>query len=249
MKHRTVLSGLLLLAFCLPLVSQDQTLRVFIRAGEKTHGPGEHDYPRFLEDWKKLLAERGAVVDGALRFPTEAELTRTDVLIVYAGDAGNVAAGERTRLDAYLKRGGGLVVLHDGMCGDDPLWFATVAGGAKKHGERNWHRGVLKIRFEDRSHPVVQGASDFEIDDEMFFLLRTAPQMRVLATTAGPDGTAVPQLWAYEKTLAGGQPYRAFVSLQGHKYSNFDLQPYRALLLRGIAWAGKRRPELLSGTM
>jgi hypothetical protein len=25
-------------------------LRVFIRASEKTHGPGAHDYPRFLQD-------------------------------------------------------------------------------------------------------------------------------------------------------------------------------------------------------
>ena len=33
----------------------EKQLRVFIRAGAKTHGPGQHDHPRFLADWKKLL--------------------------------------------------------------------------------------------------------------------------------------------------------------------------------------------------
>jgi type 1 glutamine amidotransferase len=250
MKHRLVLCGLVLLATAASGLSQTDSsgpLRVFIRAGEKTHGPGEHDYPRFLDEWKTVLTQRGAAVDGALRFPTDAELARTDVLIIYAGDAGNVAPDERARLEPYLKRGGGLVVLHDGMCGDDPLWFASVAGGAKKHGERNWHRGVLKIHFEDPSHPVVDGAPDFEMDDEMFHLLRMAPETRVLATTANAEGTIVPQLWVYEKTLSGGRPYRSFVSLQGHHYKNFSLPAYRGLLLRGIAWAGKRRPESLAG--
>src|SRR5436309_638145 len=34
-------------------------LRVFIRAGAKTHGPGQHDHPRFLKEWTALLNGRG----------------------------------------------------------------------------------------------------------------------------------------------------------------------------------------------
>ena len=29
-------------------------MRVFIWAGLKSHGPGQHDYPQFLADWSKL---------------------------------------------------------------------------------------------------------------------------------------------------------------------------------------------------
>ena len=29
--------------------------RIYIRAGLKTHGPGQHDYPQFLADWSKVL--------------------------------------------------------------------------------------------------------------------------------------------------------------------------------------------------
>ncbi|MPY88186.1 MAG: hypothetical protein GEU99_09705 [Luteitalea sp.] len=252
LKLHLTLVAMFSVSVCAPLAAQDEPLSVFIRAGEKTHGPGEHDYPRFLEDWTTLLRERGAEVDGQLRFPTEAELAKADVLIIYKGDGANITPDERPRLDAFLQRGGGLVVLHDGMCGDDATWFAGVAGGAKQHGEKNWWRGVVKMRLEDRAHPILQGTSDFEMDDEMFFLLRKAPDMHVLATaphpSAQPDEELVPQLWTYEKTLPGGQPYRAFVSLQGHYHSSFELEPYRLLLLRGIAWAGKRPTDLLTAT-
>ena len=37
----------------------DPPLRVFIRAGEKTHGPDQHDHPRFLREWTELLKQRG----------------------------------------------------------------------------------------------------------------------------------------------------------------------------------------------
>src|SRR5262245_51472846 len=107
--------------------AEDAPLRVFIRASPKTHGPGAHDYPRFLEDWKKLLNARGAVADGALRPPTDAELAKTDVLLIYAADATNIGAEDRSRLESFLKRGGGLVALHDSICGTNTDWFAGLA--------------------------------------------------------------------------------------------------------------------------
>jgi type 1 glutamine amidotransferase len=233
----------------LPVGAQQQPLRVFIRAGEKTHGAAgndQHDYPRFLTEWTKLLTARGAKVEGALRFPTAGELARTDVLIVFKGDGGTCSPTERGLLESYTGRGGGLVILHDGMCSDDPAWFATVAGGAKKHGEMNWSRGVLKMRFADSAHPITKGLADFEVDDEAFFLLTKAPAMHVLATTPLPsNGEVTPQVWTYERTAPGGQPYRSFVSMLGHYYKIFSEPTHQAMVLRGIAWAGKRDADLL----
>jgi len=56
----------------LQILQAADPLRVFIRAGVKTHGPNQHDHPRFLGDWTKLLGERGIRVDGSMQFPTEA---------------------------------------------------------------------------------------------------------------------------------------------------------------------------------
>ena len=58
----------------------------------------------------------------------------------------------------------------------------------------------------------------------------------------------MPQIWTYEKSLAPaptGLPYRAFVWMQGHNYENFALPNVQSMLLRGIAWAGKRPVDSL----
>jgi len=212
-----------------------QPLRVFIRASEKTHGLGEHDYPRFLQEWSWLLMQRGAAATGGLRFPTREELDKTDVLVLYAADGNNIAPEDQRNLERYLRRGGGLVALHDAICGTNAAWFKTVAGGAKVHGETNWSRGLTGLYFQDYPHPITDGVSNFDLQDEMFYKLHLMPEVKVLATTFRTAKEIIPQMWTYEPGRG-----RAFVSLQGHYYTNFSLPHYRGLLLRGIAWAGKR---------
>ena len=230
-------------------------MRIYIRAGLKTHGPGKHDYPQFLADWSKLLTERGAVVDGSFHAPTAAELESTDVIVMYKGDAGYLAAREKAGLEAHVRRGGGLVVFHDSLCGPDPVYFATLAGGAKKHGETNFTlEAEVPYTIVDRSHPIMQGMSDFTLKvDEAFYAMSWAanPEINVLATAvmaatptavrAGHAGEVVPQIWTYEHTLPGGTaPARAFVWMQGHEYSNFSDPVIKPMLLRGIAWAARK---------
>jgi len=239
-----------------PTPSADPPIHVYIRAGLKTHGPGQHDYPQFLADWSKVLTERGAVVDGSLHFPTRAEIASTDVIVMYKGDAGDMTPDDKATLESYLKRGGGLVSLHDTLCGPDPDYFSTLLGGAKKHGERNFTlEAPVAYAIADPSHPIMQGMSGFTITDEAFFLITwaRAPAVHVLATAPmaptpsakGHEGEVVPQIWTYERTLAGGQPYRAFVWMQGHNYANFANAQVQPMLLRGIAWAAKRPVDAL----
>src|SRR5690349_18966526 len=92
--RRATLIGLLLSVVCFvgAHARSSEPLRVFIRAGVKTHGPDQHDHPRFLKEWTTLLRGRGMQVDGALNFPTAAQLDVTDVLIIYAQDGMKVSA-------------------------------------------------------------------------------------------------------------------------------------------------------------
>lgn len=62
--------------------------RIFLYGGLKSHGPDAHDYPQFIADWSNLLTAHGAVVDGGLHAPSAADLARTDVAVIYRGDAG-----------------------------------------------------------------------------------------------------------------------------------------------------------------
>jgi type 1 glutamine amidotransferase len=234
-------------------------MKVYIYGGPKTHGEGQHDYPQFLADWSKILQNRGALVDGGLHFPTPRELAGVDVLIIYKGDAGYVSLEDRATLDQYLRRGGGIISLHDSLCADDPEYMANIVGGAKKHGQTNFTlEANVPYTIVDKEHPIMKGMDDFKITDEAFFLMTWSktPEIHVLATavidgtpSAGTHkGEVVPQIWTYEKSLApapAGSPYRAFVWMQGHNYSNFSLPNTQAMMLRAIAWAGKRPVDTL----
>jgi putative membrane-bound dehydrogenase-like protein len=242
-------------------------LRVFIRSGPKSHGPGAHDYPRFLREWVPILNERGARASGGERFPSGAELAETDVLVLHAQSAGDIPDPvDRKNLSEFLARGGGVVVIHAGTVSTDPDWFKGVVGGAWRNGTTKWLEGPMHLYFTDRDSPITKDASNWAMDDEIYYDMDIAPEARILAAayTPKPSGArnansqkraeeltgggkrvsiydVQPQMWTYERTIEGGKsPYRAFVSIPGHLYVNFDRPNYRSILLRGIAWAGRR---------
>lgn len=226
----------LLLVFVLCAISlrAAEPLRIFIRSGPKTHGPGQHDHPRFLEDWTKLLNERGAKATGRQGFPTAQELENTDVLVMYLAEGGTVSPEDRKNLDAYLKRGGGIVTIHDAVCGTDPHWFKNIVGGAWEHRHSKWYEGEIGVYVLDTEHPITRGISNFDMLDEIYYDLHLLPEAKILASSFHSVFVIAPQMWTYEK-----DNYRSFVCLQGHEYKTFNLPHMRAILLRGIAWAGK----------
>lgn len=245
----------------LPPGQNPHGMRIYLRAGLKSHAPGKHDYPQFLADWSKLLTERGAVVDGSFHSPTAAELEHADVVVIYKGDAGYLTDREKIDLEAFVRRGGGLVAFHDAICGPDPAYFANLVGGAKKHGETNFTlEAEVPYTIVDCGHPIMQGLTNFTLKvDEAFYTMTwaTNAKINVLATAvmaatptairSGHAGEVVPQIWTYEHTLPGGTaPARAFVWMQGHEYVNFADPSIQPMLLRGIAWAaGKPANELV----
>jgi type 1 glutamine amidotransferase len=225
-------------------------MHIFLFAGLKSHGPGAHDYPYWLDSWSKLLTGHGAVVDGSLSFPSQEQLDKSDVVIIYKGDAGYMTPEQRARLQAYVKRGGGLVTFHDSLCGPDPTDMATLVGAGKKHGEVNYTwTATLDYNVMDKENPIAQGMPS-QIYDEAFFKLNFAPEVHPILSVTMPDtpsarkgggvGQTIPQMWTYEHTLAGGQPARAFVWMQGHMVDSLQDPAIQKVLMRGIAWAGKK---------
>jgi putative membrane-bound dehydrogenase-like protein len=240
-----------------------EPLRVFIRAGKKSHGPGAHDYPQFLKDWVPMLNERGAKCEGSLEFPTKEQLDRTDVLILHSQEAGNIKIGEeRKHLMEFLARGGGVVTIHAGAVSSDHDWFKTVIGGSWKKGTTKWLEAPMSLYFTDRENPITKDISNFDIDDEIYYDMDLLPEAKILAAAYTPNTPQVkggnkeaqqraaeavakkkavniydiqPQVWTYEK-----EQYRAFTCIPGHWYKNFSHNAVRTMILRGIAWAGKR---------
>ncbi len=237
----------LLLAFTIAFTAHAaaEPLRVFIRSGAKTHGPGAHDHPAFLKDWTALLNERGAKATGGDAFPTKAQLEQTDVLILNAPDAGNIAGEERENLEAFVKRGGGVVAIHAGTVSNDPDWYKTIIGGSWRDGQTKWLEDDMSLYFTDIENVITKDVSNFDIDDEIYYDMDLSPDIRVLAAAYTPKAKGKqaekvhiydiqPQIWTYET-----DHHRAFVHIPGHLYENFSHTSLRTVVLRGIAWAGK----------
>lgn len=248
---KSVYKILLVLLWCVSFAaSAAEPLRVFIRAGVKTHGPNQHDHPRFLKEWSALLGSRGMKVASDESFPEATDLANTDVLIIYAADGMKIAGQQRADLESFLKRGGGLVVIHDGVVsGDQYAWCKSTIGGAwrwpaadlPKDKATKWFEGNVGVCWVDQEHPISRGISNFDWQDEIYYDMDMATDAGVLATSFHNVHIIAPQIWTYEKSLPGAAtPYRAFVSLPGHDFDVFSSPQYRVVLLRGIAWAGKR---------
>ncbi len=242
-------------------------LRVYIRSGPKSHGPGAHDYPRYLKDWVPLLNERGAQATGAETFPTKAQLDETDVVILHKQEAGNIEEADRKNLNEYLARGGGLVVIHAGTVSRDPDWFtrdrrrlmaqrddemARRPDAALLHrpGQSDYQR---RVQLGDGRRDLLRhGHPAGGADPRGGIHAHSQPARATPTSSAGRTSSLAaarkssiydiqPQMWTYERTVEGSRvPYRAFVSIPGHLYENFNRSNYRTILLRGIAWAGKR---------
>lgn len=238
-----------------------EPLRVFIRSGPKSHGPGAHDHPSFLRDWVPLLNERGAKATGGDAFPTKEQLDATDVLILHLDSGGDIKIGqERKDLMEFLQRGGGIVTIHAASVSKDHDWFKGIIGGSWHHGQTKWREGPMHLYFTDHDNLITKDVSNFAMDDEIYYDMDVLPECRILAGAYTPKPSGArnekaakrateitkggkevsiydiqPQMWTYEK-----DNYRSFVSIPGHYYANFSRPNFRALLLRGIAWAGKR---------
>ncbi|WP_395749279.1 PVC-type heme-binding CxxCH protein [Prosthecobacter sp.] len=259
---RLILGLALLSSFAIPHASSAaEPLRVFIRSGPKSHGPGAHDHPSFLRDWVPLLNERGAKATGGDAFPTKEQLAQTDVLILHLDSGGDIKIGqERKDLLEYLQRGGGIVTIHAASVSKDHDWFKTIIGGSWHQGQTKWREGPMHLYFTDHENPITKDLSNFAMDDEIYYDMDVLPECRILAGAYTPKPAGArnekaakradeitkggkevsiydiqPQVWTYEK-----DNYRSFVSIPGHYYANFSRPNFRALLLRGIAWAGKR---------
>jgi type 1 glutamine amidotransferase len=101
----------------------------------------------------------------------------------------------------------------------------------------------------------MKSMSNLTLFDEAFYNMTWSqdPKVHVLATAVIPGtlsagthkGEVAPQVWTYEHSLADGEAARAFVWMQGHEYANFANYQIQQMLLRGIAWAGKKPVDSL----
>jgi type 1 glutamine amidotransferase len=219
--------------------TSQRELKITLVAGPKDHGKGEHDYPAWQKVWSRLLAEAPkTAVDTAWEFPSAEQFDRSDVIVFY--QRGAWTNDRAAAIDPFLARGGGLVYIHwaiDGRGEQDEM--AKRIGLSALGGSIKFRHGELKIDFSPGAgHPIARNFDTIRWFDESYWALSGDPKTIKLLGTSVEDNKPQPQFWTIERSKG-----RVFVSVPGHFAWTFDDPMFRALLLRGIAWAGHREVD------
>ena len=158
---------------------------------DKNHAPGFHEYVKARDLCSGLLQRVPRVtVDSAHQFPTAKQWETADLVVFYL-QMQPMKPSQFALMDAFLKRGGGLVAIHgafiQGPIGSE---IAKRFGLAWKPGKTRW--GVLPIPSSvesSRKHGIFSGFSDklTLVDEHYWGLDGNTNELTVLATSqAGP---------------------------------------------------------------
>jgi putative heme-binding domain-containing protein len=223
-----------------PRTQSDRPLRIALVGGAKDHGIDEHDYPLWVERWSTLLGRAdGVTVTAGWEWPSSIELAHADVVVLYSANPRWTAEKGRD-LDAFLARGGGLVVIHYALNGNQAApELAQRIGLAWVGGRSKFRHGPLDLKFPRSSpHPITTGFAALHLVDESYWALTgDIDQVNIIAT-GDEEGQAQPLLWTKEHAQG-----RVFCSVPGHYTWTFDDPLFRILILRGIAWAAHQRVD------
>ena len=273
LRSRAEIESVLAKAPALPNVEELRQLDIVLVADRKDHGPGEHDYPLWQEKWRTLLAgtasgdssdpspsppgpstvvqtHRGAGgtpkvrVATAQGWPSATQIAEADILVFYCYIPWNPEPLER--LEQYLKRGGGLVLIHSATW-TRPGPSADVARLTGCGGFTHFRHGNVELRIVSARHPMLLGLPErIGFVDETYWPptpKSSDTSMQTLAVSGEPAGNGSqeakpqPMLWTY--------PYgkgRVVGCVLGHYTWTLDDPYFRLIVLRGMAFSAGESP-------
>ncbi len=177
------------------------------------------------------VCEDAGVLDSA---PT---LGRYDLVFLhlYNAKTPTLSPGAKENLLSFVKDGKGLVISHLSSASFKE-WeeFPKLCGrcwvmGKSGHGPR----GVFKAHIANKDHPITQGLSDFEADDELYSKLQGDTPITVLVE-ADSDWSKKTEPLAFTVEYGKG---RVFHETFGHDGKALQNPAVRTLIQRGCEWA------------
>jgi type 1 glutamine amidotransferase len=228
-----------------PREEPPKELRLVLVASRQDHGAGQHDYPSWQTNWSRWLSNSAAktAVETAWEWPAGAQFEAASAVVFYCWNH-NWSTSRLAQLDAFLERGGGVVLIHSAVIADKEPEELARRIGLSAHPRRTGYRHMpFELRLVDREHPITRGLPErIQLLDEPYWpLIGEARDVHVLAS-AKVDGETRPLIW----TRQAGKG-RVFASIPGHYTWTLNDPLFRAILLRGIAWASGEPTARLDG--
>lgn len=241
---RIVCIGLLLMGAANALAEPPAKLRVLILSGLNNH------------DWRTTTPEMEKILRACPRFGT-VDITNEPAKLE-AGAFANYdvivsnwtpfpnrerqwpEATEKAFMD-FMKNGGGFVVVHAAACTFQvwPEFQQIIALTWKLDFSSHTKYSSFKVSISDKTHPITQGMTDFEITDELYQnLVQEYPQDLHVVCKAYADkaqkGTGKDEpVLVCTQTGKG----RGVNLVLGHDVPAMKNPGFRTLLLRSAEWA------------
>lgn len=218
-------------------------LRLILVASKQDHGAGQHDYPNWQTNWSRLLsgAETKSTAETAWEWPAPAQFNSADAIVFYFWNH-DWSPARLAQLDAFLERGGGIVLIHSAVIADKEPELLAERTGLSAHPQRTGYRHMpFELRLVDREHLITRGLPEriTLLDEPYWPLIGATNSVQVLAS-AEVDGEARPLIWTKQKGKG-----RVFASIPGHYTWTLDDPLFRLVLMRGVAWAAGENPARL----
>ncbi|WP_035607442.1 PVC-type heme-binding CxxCH protein [Haloferula sp. BvORR071] len=204
-------------------------------------GGGSHDFGAWYDsEDRKILTEAGGLLPYYTSSPEDAaaQLPNTDVFLFSSNDpAYPKSEAFRKAFDAYVARGGGLVLLHPATWYNWPDWPAYntsfVGGGSRAHDPL----GEFTLTVIKPEHPVVAGLSkEFKIRDEHYqinFEPGAKTETLIETSVSAQTGKKHPSVW-----ITAHPKCRIVCIAPGHDGAVHRNPEFRRLLVNAVKWAG-----------
>ncbi len=238
---------------------------VFVH-GRASHGYGGHAYGPAFRMLARILNENIPAVEAiVVQDDSDLAVLNAADAIVLGSDGGRLVKSLGDRLEPLMDKGVGLACIHYTVDPSDPKaiqrLIAWIGGAYERHWSVNPHWEADFKEFPD--HPVSQGLKPFKSQDEWYYHMRFAEDMKgvtpILAavppesTRQRGDGahsgnptvrarTGMKEVvgWTYERPNGG----RGFGFTGMHTHWNWAQDSFRQSVLNAIVWiAGAEVPQ------
>ncbi len=253
------LAGLALAAGPAPAAEGKKQI-VFVH-GAASHGYGGHAYGPAFRMLARMLNE-GVPAVNAVVIQDDKDLAPLDTAdaIFLGSDGGNLVKKLGDRIEPLMAKGVGLACIHYTVDPTDKKaiqrLIAWIGGAYEQHWSVNPHWEADFKAFPD--HPVARGLKPFKINDEWYYHMRFAEDMKGVtpilqavppeSTRQGKDGphsgnptvrsrTGMPEVvgWTYERPNGG----RGFGFTGMHVHWNWAQDSFRTAVLNACVWIAK----------
>jgi type 1 glutamine amidotransferase len=200
-------------------------------------------------------ADRNDVLKGIPRvkvstawvWPSDKRFESADLIVMFCHGRTRWNEQKIKQIEAYLAAGGGFVVVHSAIITNAELSerLADVIGQTWEDGYTRFRHGEMDLKITAEDHPICLGLGrTIGFLDEAYWPFRgDTGRIKVLATSdetiskGASETKPEPMFWTYQPGKG-----RVFGCVLGHYTWTFDDPCFRALLLRGMAWAAGESP-------